>query len=98
MEAGGSVGGCSFITVVTMEELESKRLMKGEGGSLGGVTSREGEVDDENQEWGGSSNTSLSLNVELSLGSAQKDKNVFYNRKLMKTNPIVFIIIEQSKR
>lgn len=69
MEAGGSVGGCSFITVVTMEEPEPKRLMKGEGGSSGGVTPREGEVADEGEEGGGSSNRSLSLNAELSPAS-----------------------------
>lgn len=98
MEVGGGAGGCSFITVVTMEELESERLTKGEGGSLGGVTSREGEVEDEKEEGGGSSNLSLSLNIKLSPGSAQNDKNVFYNHKLMKTNPIVFIIIEQTDK
>lgn len=67
-EPGGRVGGCSFVAVVTMEESESKRLSMGEGGSLGGVTPRKGEVDGEDEEGGGSSNWSLSLNAELASG------------------------------
>ncbi|MEQ2250169.1 hypothetical protein ILYODFUR_037031 [Ilyodon furcidens] len=53
-----------------MAESESMRLTMGEGGSLGGVTSREveGEVDVEADEGGGSSNWFLSLNAELVSG------------------------------
>lgn len=69
MEAGGSVGGCSFITVVTMEEPEPKTAVMGEGASPGGVTLREGEAAE--GEEGGSSNRSLSLNAELSSGSGR---------------------------
>lgn len=64
-DAGPSVGGCSSVAVVTMEESESKRLSMGEGGSLGGVTSKEGEVDGEPKEGG---NWSLSLNTEMVSG------------------------------
>lgn len=46
--------------------------MKGEGGSLGGVTPREGEVADEDEEGGGSLNRSLSLNAKLSPDSEGK--------------------------
>lgn len=70
MEAGGSVGGCSFITVVTMEEPEPKTAAMGEGASLGGVTLKEGEAEEEEEEEG-SSNRSLSLNAELSSGSGR---------------------------
>ncbi|MED6284949.1 hypothetical protein CHARACLAT_024063 [Characodon lateralis] len=51
-----------------MAESESMRLTMGEGGSLGGVMSREGEVDVEADEGGGSSNWFLSLNAELVSG------------------------------
>lgn len=67
VEAGGNVGGCSFIAVVTMEEPEPKTAAMGEGGSLGGVTLREGEAAEE----GVSSNRSRSLNAELSSGSGR---------------------------
>lgn len=69
VEAGGSVGGCSFITVVTMEEPKPKTVAMGEGCSVGGVTLREGEAAKED---GGSSNTSLSFRTELSSGSGRK--------------------------
>lgn len=69
VEAGGSVGGCSFITVVTMEEPEPKTAEMGEGVSLGGVILREGEAAEEEDR--GSSNRSLSLNAELSSGSGR---------------------------
>lgn len=62
VEAGGSVGGCSFITVVTMEEPEPKTATMGEGASLGGVTWMEGEAAEEKE--GGSS--------KLSSGSGRK--------------------------
>lgn len=64
VEAGGSVGGCSFITVVTMEEPEPKTAAMGEGASPGGVMLRE-------EEEKGSSNKSPSLNAELSSGAAR---------------------------
>lgn len=69
VEAGGSVGGCSFITVVTMEEPEPKTAAMGEGASLGGVRMREGEAAEEEE--GGSSRRSLSLNAELNSGSGR---------------------------
>lgn len=68
VEAGGSVGGCSFITVVTMEEPEPNTAAMGEVGSLGGVMLSEGEAAEE--EKGASSNASLSFSAELSSGSA----------------------------
>lgn len=73
MEAGGSVGGCSFITVVTIEEPEPKTAAMGEGESLGGVTLSEWEAAEEAAEEveGGSSNRSLSFNAELSTGSGR---------------------------
>lgn len=69
VEAGGSVGGCSFITVVTIEEPEPKTAAMGEGESLGGVTLREWEAAEEAE--GGSSKRSLSFDVELSSGSGR---------------------------
>lgn len=62
VEAGGRVGGCSFITVVTMEKPEPKTAAMGEGASLGGVTLREGEAAEAKE--GGSS--------KLSSGSGRK--------------------------
>lgn len=70
MEAGGSVGGCSFITVVTIEEPEPKTAPMGEGELLGGVMLRKGEVAE--KEGGGSSNRSLPFSAELSSGSGRK--------------------------
>lgn len=74
MEAGGSVGGCSFITVVTMEEPEPKTAAMGEGASLGGVTLMEGEGAKEEEDEGGSSNRSLSLDADLSSGSTRNPR------------------------
>lgn len=68
VEAGGSVGGCSFVTLATMKESESNRLTRGEEGSLGGVTSSQREADGEAEAGGGSSYWSPSLNAELLSG------------------------------
>lgn len=75
VEAGDSVGGCSFITVVTVEEPEPKTPMMGEGGSLGGVMLREGEVAEAEEERG-SSNRSLSFNAELSSGENPEQREI----------------------
>lgn len=56
VEAGGSVGGCSFITVATMEEPEPKTAPMGGGELLGRVMLRKGEAAEEERI--GSSNTS----------------------------------------
>lgn len=68
MEAGKSVGECSFITVVTIEEPEPKTEPLREGVSLGGVIAKEGRAADED---GGSSNTSLFFRGDLSSGPGE---------------------------
>lgn len=62
VEVGGSVGGCSFITVETEPEPEAAR---GEEGSPGGVTLRE---EDE-----GSSRRSLSFDADLISGNGSQN-------------------------
>lgn len=57
--------------MVTMEEPEPKTAAMGEGVSLGGVTLMEGEGAKEEEDEGGSSNRSLSLDADLSSGSAR---------------------------
>lgn len=78
VEAGGSVGGCSLITVVTIEEPEPNTAAMGEVVSLGGVTLREGEAAEE-EDKGGSSNRSLSFGAELNSGSEGNPGQNFNN-------------------